>query len=185
MYNYHFINLYKRNGGILTMLKNKLNLIKLFTCTVTISLFMGISANAQTVAETKFDPIPEGKTLTELVGMSKTVAPVVTVPPVKEGINPEAIPEIKSQIRLGGLDRIETSIKIADEVRGSNKLNGVILASYLNFPDALTGGVLNTKYDAPTLLIQKSADNAKRTLEYIENNLPKNGQIVILGGKAL
>lgn len=83
--------------------------------------------------------------------------------------------------RLGGANRIETSTKIADSFRGSSKLNGVILANASNFPDALAGGVLTKKYNAPILLANKTSTTSKDTIDYIKNNVNKDAQIVILG----
>lgn len=87
----------------------------------------------------------------------------------------------KVNIRLGGANRFETSIKIADSFRGDGKLNGVILGSSSNFPDALAGGVLTKKYNAPILLSNKTDVLSKVTLDYIKANVNKNGQIIILG----
>lgn len=100
-------------------------------------------------------------------------------------INAYAALNLKSYTRLGGANRIETAIKIADEARAGRVLNGVILASANNFPDALSGNVLNSKYNAPTLLVNKTAQQSAETLSYIEANASKSAQIVILGAEGV
>ena len=112
----------------------------------------------------------------------------ITVTSVDGGYNAEAIITVLSPVsntitnsRLGGANRVKTSTKIADSFRGPSKLNGVILASAGNFPDALAGGVLTKKYNAPILLTNKTAQASKDTIDYIKENVNSDAQIVILG----
>lgn len=53
-------------------------------------------------------------------------------------------------VRLGGLDRYETSIKVSQATWSQS--NYVVIASGENFPDALCAAPLAKKYDAPILL---------------------------------
>lgn len=83
--------------------------------------------------------------------------------------------------RLWGNDRYETSIKIAENFQ-SGTLQNIILASGSNFPDALAGSILSKKYNAPILLINSDLDSNSEQLNYIKNNIDKNGNVYILGG---
>jgi cell wall-associated NlpC family hydrolase len=55
--------------------------------------------------------------------------------------------------RLSGVDRYETSVKISQ--RGWSSANTVVIAVGSNFPDALAGAPLASKYNAPILLVAK------------------------------
>lgn len=83
--------------------------------------------------------------------------------------------------RIGGLDRFETSINIANHY-SSETLQSIILSSGNDFPDSLSGTVLAESVKSPILLVNKTADTSMKTLNYIENKLDKNGNIYILGG---
>lgn len=87
--------------------------------------------------------------------------------------------------RIYGKDRYETSMKIADalkEVRKIDKFDCVIVASGSSFADALAGGYLASKKNAPILIT--NAANESRVRNYIKENLKDNGLIYILGGPA-
>lgn len=83
--------------------------------------------------------------------------------------------------RVWGKNRIETSIAIAEKAKDNDKHDAVILAVGSDFPDALTGGVLSKKYNAPIVLVNKSAANSKLSLDYVVNNVKKDGNVIILG----
>lgn len=89
-----------------------------------------------------------------------------------------------STLRIGGLNRYETSINISKKLF-KNNLNNVILASATNFPDALSGSVLSAKYDAPILLVDMDLGNNTETLSYIKSNLNSKGKIFLLGGTSV
>ena len=89
-----------------------------------------------------------------------------------------------STLRIGGLNRYETSINISEKLF-KNNLNNVILASATNFPDALSGSILSAKYDAPILLVDMNLGNNTETLSYIKSNLNSNGKIFLLGGTSV
>ncbi|MGN9163433.1 cell wall-binding repeat-containing protein [Clostridium sulfidigenes] len=95
-------------------------------------------------------------------------------------------PDTKSytSTRLGGKDRYTTALSIANKFSSGNKVNSVVLASGMNFPDALAGSVLAGKKDAPILLVGSTAQNSS-TMTYIKNNLNSNGTVYILGGKGV
>jgi putative cell wall-binding protein len=80
--------------------------------------------------------------------------------------------------RLYGLDRFDTAVKISNE--GWKEADTVVLAQGYNFPDALTGGPLAHKYDAPLLLTEKNRLTAstKREIERLGAK-----KVFILGGK--
>jgi putative cell wall-binding protein len=84
--------------------------------------------------------------------------------------------------RLAGLDRIETSIAIAKEQFKDKAPDAVVLTTANGFPDALSGEGLAYKYNAPMLLVNKSANDSKNVLNYITSTLGKGKNIYILGG---
>ena len=85
--------------------------------------------------------------------------------------------------RIAGDDRIATSLGIATQLKDTlnvDKFETVVVASALNFPDALTGSYLAAKESAPILLTYEAANAKVQT--YIENNLKDGGTVYILGG---
>ncbi|KZL92029.1 cell wall-binding repeat-containing protein [Clostridium magnum] len=80
-------------------------------------------------------------------------------------------------LRLGGSDRYKTSVAISQ--RGWSSSQYVVLASGIEFPDALCAGPLAKKYDAPILLTQPDKLNLD-TLKEIKRLGAKN--IIIIGG---
>ncbi|MFL0194296.1 cell wall-binding repeat-containing protein [Clostridium sp. WILCCON 0269] len=85
--------------------------------------------------------------------------------------------------RFAGLDRYETSAKIANNFEGET-LQNIILASGKDFADALGGSVLSKKHNAPILLLNDNVNDNSDAIEYIKNHLDKNGAIYALGGTA-
>ena len=93
--------------------------------------------------------------------------------------------EVADVLRIAGADRIATSLKLADQLKetlGVDKFGSVIVASALNFPDALTGSYLAAVKDAPILLTYDDAHAKVRA--YIEANLTPGGTVYILGGES-
>jgi len=84
-------------------------------------------------------------------------------------------------VRIGGQDRFDTARLIA-EATYPNPLNAVILATGNNWPDALIGSVLSTKYHAPILLVNDTPENSTATMNYIQTHINKTGSVYILGG---
>lgn len=85
--------------------------------------------------------------------------------------------------RLGGNDRYETSISIADYYKAA-QLDSVIVTSGEGFADAISGSMLQSLENSPVMLVNRSVKDSKKTLNYIENNLRKDGTIYVLGGEA-
>ena len=89
---------------------------------------------------------------------------------------------IKSKVgRIGGKDRIDTSIEIARKTY-QGKIKNVILATAYNFPDALTGSVLAYDKDAPILLVGTTEEEENRVLNFIIEKMDKEGKVFLLGG---
>jgi putative cell wall-binding protein len=93
--------------------------------------------------------------------------------------------EMPKIIRIAGSDRIATSLMLADKLKetlGVQKFDSVIVASALNFPDALTGSYLAAVKNAPILLTYDAAH--AKIAQYIEANLVPGGTVYILGGES-
>ena len=87
--------------------------------------------------------------------------------------------------RVSGKGRCETAIAVADamkETLGVEKFSTIIIANGDNFADALAGTYLASKKEAPILLYRASA--MELNLEYIQENLTKDGVVYLLGGTA-
>lgn len=89
--------------------------------------------------------------------------------------------KIYSSARLGGINRYSTALNIAREFKGG-PLDNVIIGTGLDFPDSLSGSNLSAQYNAPILLVNNTVKASKDTLDYIKNNLKKDGKVFILGG---
>lgn len=85
--------------------------------------------------------------------------------------------------RIYGETRYETSYKIADELKkqkGVEKFHTIVIASGMNFADALAGSYLANIKEAPILM---ASDFNKETLKnYVMANLEAGGKIYLLGG---
>ena len=87
--------------------------------------------------------------------------------------------------RIAGSDRYETGFQIADEFKsllGVDKLDAIVVASGVNFPDALSGSCLAADKVAPIVLV--NPQDVSRTTQYIKSNLQERGVVYILGGEA-
>lgn len=85
--------------------------------------------------------------------------------------------------RIGGADRIATSLGIANvlkEEMGVEKFPNIVVASAMNFPDALAGSYLAAKKEAPILLTYPAVH--AQIAQYIRQNLSPDGTVYILGG---
>ena len=95
------------------------------------------------------------------------------------------VPTELTVTRISGKGRCETAIKAADElkeVRGVSKFDSIIIASGMNFADALAGSYLAARKSAPILLYQNGRLNLD--VNYVTENLAVNGTVYILGGTA-
>lgn len=81
--------------------------------------------------------------------------------------------------RLGGINRYETSLNIAKYFTTGTTTTTMFATGY-NFPDALAGSVLASKYGAPILLVN---DNVKSQKAFIDGNKIKD--LFILGDKGV
>lgn len=82
--------------------------------------------------------------------------------------------------RIWGSNRYTTAMEISKNIN-QNKLENVVLAYGLDFPDALSGSLIAKKYNAPILLVHKNVEQSKETLDYIKANMNRNGKVIILG----
>lgn len=85
--------------------------------------------------------------------------------------------------RAAGADRIATSLAIAKTLKselGVSRFNSIVVASALNFPDALTGSYLAAVKEAPILLTYDKVHS--QIISYIRSNLASGGTVYILGG---
>lgn len=87
----------------------------------------------------------------------------------------------KTSSRYEGKDRYLTATSVATKLM-NGKFNNVVLAYGYDFPDALSGSVLASKVNAPILLVGNSVGNSKVTLDFVKNNVTKDGTIYLLGG---
>lgn len=95
------------------------------------------------------------------------------------------IPRIGEQ-RIYGHDRFDTSIKIADALKEAicvEKFNTIVVASSIDFPDALSGAYLAEKKEAPILIVNEQ--NVEKIVSYIKENTESNATVYILGGPAV
>ena len=83
-------------------------------------------------------------------------------------------------VRLAGSDRFETSRLIAENLFPSHQ-DRVILASGLNFPDALVGGAFNQDIGVPVLLVGPDFSDAYNAKKFVSDNGTKS--LILLGGK--
>ena len=134
-------------------------------------IFMGVSATGY---------YPEGNaTWTEAArsAFGGDITWVASSAPVEK---PEGV------ARIYGQDRIATSLAIADELKqilGVSRFDSIIVASALNFPDALTGSYLASVKKAPILLTYDAVQS--RIVSYIAANLAPGGTVYLLGGETV
>ena len=84
--------------------------------------------------------------------------------------------------RTFGSTRYETSLKLADrygEASGQSKYENIVVACGSNYPDALSGGYLAAKKNAPMLLASNKDDTA--LINYISSHIG-SGKVYLLGG---
>ncbi len=114
---------------------------------------------------------------------NKTASCIVNVTtPKNEPLHPESG-------RVAGNTRYSTALECAGRMKeqavlenGEEMFSAVVVASADNFPDALAGSPLAASFDAPILLVGKSASGTEETLAYIRDNVKKDGTIYLLGG---
>ena len=85
--------------------------------------------------------------------------------------------------RIYGNNRYMTSLRLADAYKAQldkAKFDNVIVASGVNFADALAGSYLAAKKNAPILIVNDA--NIANVTDYIKENVHKGGTVYILGG---
>ena len=91
----------------------------------------------------------------------------------------------KTVERLGGSDRDETAVAVANELRTFRGFNdGVILANRLRFADAMVAGPLGAHRTSPILLVAEDSIPAATAAYHVANCLTI-AQIVAVGGTAV
>lgn len=89
--------------------------------------------------------------------------------------------------RIYGATRFETALKIADSIKAANKgqpFKNIIIASGMNYADALSASYLASVKDAP-ILITSASDSVMDSVEdYIRKNADKDCRIYIIGGES-
>jgi putative cell wall-binding protein len=95
-------------------------------------------------------------------------------------------PQVPSDVyRISGSNRFETAFAIADAMKDYLKLESfetILVASGIDFADALSGSYLAAIRNAPILITD--GRNGKDLKAYITANLSKGGTVYILGGPA-
>lgn len=92
-------------------------------------------------------------------------------------------------LRVYGHTRYQTSYKLAslDELEaykaGDGKYSTMVVASGLDFPDALSGSYVSKQLQAPIVLYNPTDPDSAS--EFIKNNLTTGGEIFILGGNGV
>lgn len=94
-------------------------------------------------------------------------------------MNTNAVDKVSS--RYEGQNRYLTAIEVAKQVK-NDKLSNIVISCGFDFPDALSGSVLASKVNAPILLVNSSLNSSMDTINFIKNNVDRNGTIYLLGG---
>ena len=119
-----------------------------------------------------------------LVGTAQVLAAETVAPqePADEPRPPAKTPA-KGVTRIAGSDGYDTSLKTANALKkelGVSKFKTIVLASGKNFPDALTASSFVERKLGPVL--REPGGSANNVVNYVKNNLAKNGTIYIVGG---
>lgn len=88
-------------------------------------------------------------------------------------------------IRIAGASRFDTAIAAANHLKEQKKLDAfdaLIVASGMDFPDALSASYLSYKKDAPILLVGKDEASISKVTGFINENLADEGKVYIVGG---
>ena len=88
-------------------------------------------------------------------------------------------------VRLSGSNRFATALAAAEHLRekkGIDAFSSVIIASGLDFPDALSASYLAYKKDAPILLVGKDSSSIANVAAFVKKALTADGTVYIVGG---
>jgi len=83
--------------------------------------------------------------------------------------------------RLAGQDGYNTA-RIIGEEYNNGQCTSIILASGLNFSDALSSSILSQKFDAPILLVGASVEESSDAFDYIAAHANSDTKLFIIGG---
>lgn len=89
--------------------------------------------------------------------------------------------------RIAGSNRFDTAFRVADamkEALGVEQFDSILVASGVNFADALAGSYLASQKNAPILLSYSSDAINDQVAAYIQENLRSEGTVYILGGES-
>lgn len=103
----------------------------------------------------------------------------------ESSVSEKSISELSKDVnveRISGLDRYETSKKVADKIFEGDKKSSAILVSGRNFADALSASSLLSKYDGPILLVDAKNDSSSSFRSSLDKYKPSN--IAVVGGEA-
>ena len=93
--------------------------------------------------------------------------------------------EARAVTRIAGTNRYETAEKAADALKaqlGVASFDHILIASGLQFADALSGSYLASVKRAPILLVDPSS--VEQVAAYVKKNLTDGGTVYLLGGTA-
>jgi len=90
---------------------------------------------------------------------------------------------VDRSVRLAGQDGFKTAKSIAEEYN-SGQCSSIILASGLNFTDALSSSILTKQFDAPILLVGATVEESSDAFDYIAKHSNPDTKIFIIGGTA-
>lgn len=93
--------------------------------------------------------------------------------------------KVNRVVRYGGANRYETSKIIAEDRFKNFTLKNVVIVNGNDFADGLPGVTLARKLNSPLFLVDNNPtdEGSQATLQYIINNVDKNGKIYMLGGE--
>ena len=104
---------------------------------------------------------------------------------VKNEIDEDAY-KAKSVTRIGGVNRYETNMMVMEEFVKNDAAKYVFIASGMDYPDALTGGVLAAQNNAPLVLANPNVtDPASDIVDIVADNDGYAGLVVIGGENAV
>ena len=89
-------------------------------------------------------------------------------------------------VRVLGSDRFDTAFRTADllkELGSIQKFRTIVVASGMDFADALSGSYLANRKNAPILLTSTRDQEVRKVVEYIRSNLIPGGTVYLLGGR--
>ncbi|TCS84554.1 cell wall-binding repeat-containing protein [Tepidibacillus fermentans] len=113
-----------------------------------------------------------------------TFTPATSTPSQPTNPTPSPTPVKPSTNRFAGNDRFSTNLAITNQL-ASDSLDYVIVAAGDNFPDALTGGVLNTALNGTILLATDDTTTLNKEVTEVQRLLKPGGKVILLGGPSV